>query len=143
MALNINEKIKKLFIKNKYSQSSNDSYCCDYVNNLNTYSTTEKRIGTYTDGRPLYRKTITGTLTGGDTVQTVAHNISNIDINTIKLSGSAVSTTSQVWAIPMWLQQNGYIAVRADANNIYFNCTSLYFANRPFKLNIEYAKTTD
>lgn len=32
MALNINEKIKKLFIKNEYSQSSNDSYSANYVN---------------------------------------------------------------------------------------------------------------
>lgn len=128
---------------NSYSSSKAKSYSANYVNNLNTYSTTEKRIGTYTDGRPLYRKTITGTLTGGDTPQTVAHNISNIDINTIKLSGSAVSSSSQVWAVPMWYSQNGYIAVRADVNNIYFNCTALYFTGRPFRLDIEYAKTTD
>ena len=130
----------------EYSESTTDGYSANYVNNLNTYSTTEKRIGTYTDGRPLYRKTITGTLTGGDVTQTIAHNISNIDINTIKTSGSAVSSSNQAWYIPMWFPvsgSSGYITVRVDATNIYFNCTSSYFTNRPFRLDIEYAKTTD
>lgn len=40
-------------VVNQYSTSQNDAYSCDYVNNLNTYSTTEKRIGTWID-----RKTV-------------------------------------------------------------------------------------
>lgn len=131
---------------NSYSSSKAMSYSANYVNGLNTYSTTEKRIGTYADGRPLYRKTITGTLTGGDVTQTIAHNISNIDINTIKTSGSAVSSSNQAWHIPMWFPvsgSSGYIAVRVDATNIYFNCTASYFTGRPFRLDIEYTKTTD
>ena len=126
-----------------YSTSTTDGYSANYVNGLNTYSTTEKRIGTYTDGRPLYQKTITGTLTGGDTTQTINHNISNLDINTIKISGTAISSSNQAWVIPMWFSGNIYIAVRADSDHVYFNCSANYFANRPFRIDIEYTKTTD
>ena len=39
-----------------YSTSTTDSYSCNYVNNINTYSTNEIRIGTWIDGKPIYRK---------------------------------------------------------------------------------------
>ena len=42
-------------ITNTYSTSETMGYSANYVNNLNTYSTTEQRIGTYL-GKPLYRK---------------------------------------------------------------------------------------
>ena len=45
-------------IVNSYSTSSNDSYSSSYVNGLNTYSTTETRIGTWIDGKPLYRRVV-------------------------------------------------------------------------------------
>ncbi len=32
-----------------YAESSTDGYSCDYINELNTYSTTEQRIGTWID----------------------------------------------------------------------------------------------
>lgn len=43
-------------IKNEYSNLQNSVYSCNYVNNINTYSTNETRIGTWTDNKPLYRK---------------------------------------------------------------------------------------
>ena len=45
-------------VYNTYSNSQTDTYSCDYANKLNTYSTTEQRIGTWIDGKPLYTKTI-------------------------------------------------------------------------------------
>ena len=42
-----------------YSTSTTDSYSANYVNKLNTYSTDEVRIGTWIDGKPLYRKVFT------------------------------------------------------------------------------------
>lgn len=32
---------------NEYSTSTENTYGCNYINNLNTYSTTEHRIGTW------------------------------------------------------------------------------------------------
>lgn len=58
-------------IHNSYSTSTTDSYSANYVNELNSYSTTKTRCGTWTDGRPVYRIVITvttpsSTLSWGD-----------------------------------------------------------------------------
>lgn len=42
-------------IENQYGTSQTNAYSEEYVNSLNTYSTTETRIGTWIDGKPLYR----------------------------------------------------------------------------------------
>ena len=44
-------------ISNETTTGSDITYSADYINNLNTYSTTEQRIGTWVNGKPLYRKT--------------------------------------------------------------------------------------
>lgn len=60
-------RIKKMYqgtvpenkILDTYSTSATDTYSCNYVNELETYSTDETRIGTWIDGKPIYRKVIT------------------------------------------------------------------------------------
>lgn len=47
-------------LENGYSTSATNGYTADYINSLNEYSTDEVRIGTWTDGKPLYRKVYTG-----------------------------------------------------------------------------------
>ena len=34
-------------VKNTHDESTKDTYSCDYINDLNTYSTTEQRVGTW------------------------------------------------------------------------------------------------
>ena len=41
-----------------YGTSNTDGYTQSYINSLNTYSSTEQRIGTWIDGKPIYRKVI-------------------------------------------------------------------------------------
>ena len=41
-----------------YNTSTTKPYSCSYINNLETYSTSEKKIGKWIDGKPLYRKVI-------------------------------------------------------------------------------------
>lgn len=43
-------------IKNTYSESQENAYSCNYVNSLNTYSTDEIKVGTWINGKPIYRK---------------------------------------------------------------------------------------
>lgn len=43
------------------------------------YSTQERQVGVWTDGKPLYQKTIIGTTITGQTSDSHAHGISNID----------------------------------------------------------------
>ena len=60
-------RIKKMYqgtvpenkILDTYSTSATDTYSCNYVNGLETYSTSETRVGTWIDGKPIYRKTFT------------------------------------------------------------------------------------
>ena len=59
-------RIKKMYqgtvpenkILDTYSTSATDTYSCNYVNGLETYSTSETKVGTWIDGRPIYRKVI-------------------------------------------------------------------------------------
>lgn len=69
-------------IVNEYSTSTTDGYSANYVNNIiedvkENYSTNETRIGTWIDGKPLYRKVITYSKTGGGDFS-FNHNIANI-----------------------------------------------------------------
>lgn len=56
-------------IENQYGTSQTNAYSEEYSNNtfasknVENYSTTETRIGTWIDGKPLYRKVVQGSLT--------------------------------------------------------------------------------
>lgn len=64
-------------IVNTTNDSTEDAYSCDYVNKLNTYSTTEQRVGTWIDGKPIYRKVVSfSSLTSS---LQVPHNINNFN----------------------------------------------------------------
>lgn len=45
-------------ITNSYSTSTGIGYSANYVNTMNTYSSTEVRCGTWYNGKPLYQRTI-------------------------------------------------------------------------------------
>lgn len=59
-------KIKKTYqsivpnniVQNTYDNSKNNVYSCDYINQLNNYSTEEHIVGKWVDGNNLYSKTI-------------------------------------------------------------------------------------
>lgn len=53
--LTVNDK-EVAIAENEESTSTINTYSCDYINKLNTYSTEEQIIGTWIDGKPLYRK---------------------------------------------------------------------------------------
>jgi hypothetical protein len=59
-----------------------------YSNPMNDYSTTEKVVGTWIDGKPIYQKTIDVGALPNATSKNVAHNISNLDkvINIIAIA---------------------------------------------------------
>ena len=112
-----------------YSTSTTDSYSCNYVNSVNTYSTNETVIGKWIDGKPLYRKVIQNNVIG----TTVNHGISNIDeITDIKL---------------IVLQQSGLYSPQ-NSDSIFIGDTDyiVYLQTTNvlnYKIIVEYTKTTD
>lgn len=76
-------------IHDAYSTSTTDTYSCNYINEarLEEYSTNEKIVGKWIDGKPLYQKVILYT---GDISNTISnrhsHNIENVDTIFVKLA---------------------------------------------------------
>lgn len=114
-----------------------------YLNPSNDYSTDEKAVGTWIDGKPIYQKTINfGTLPNADT-KLVDMNISNID-RIISYSGLAVSSTGIMTIPNVSIENNLQYAV-----NLWFTSTQIRIitafdrSNFTAYITIQYTKTTD
>jgi hypothetical protein len=114
------------------------------INVLNTYTTTEKKIGLWIDGKPLYRKVInTGQLPNATTKQ-VAHGISNVK-RFINIHGYAYTQNGQTYPLP-WIHTTSV----TYQTNIYCDSTYVNIVTGVDRTNInesyvilEYTKTTD
>lgn len=81
-----------------------------------SYSTTEKIVGTWVDGSPIYKKTIdVGTLPNA-TTKGVNHNISNLD-RVLKVEGEAKSTSIRL-PLP-------FVGLSGDSIGIYIDNTKV------------------
>ena len=127
-------------VKNEYSTSNTDTYSCNQVNKMNSYSTTEQRIGTWIDGKPLYRRTFVGnTGTSSQTVITSAYNNDTIRVvnayGSVRVAGGGVNIGSYV-------NGNYFAGLFTHASEL-----QLYFGqslkNGTYMITIEFTKTTD
>ena len=110
------------------------------------YSTTEKRVGTWIDGKPLYQTTLSLTSSSGNADQQVSlsdYGISNIE-TVCKIEGTALATLGYVAL--------NYFASSNDCFNIYMtsNNTVMVLAHYgnwthsiPVYVTLQYTKTTD
>ena len=107
------------------------------------YSTTERKVGQWIDGKPLYEKTINFGTLPNNTVKNVAHGISNIsqivDIKCITFSSSVAQSINSAAIQPG--TTNGLSFYR-DGSNIVCN-TNLNLAIYNCYVTIQYTKTTD
>lgn len=136
----VNGAIPEMF--NSYSTSSDDAYSCNYINGLNTYSTTEHRIGTWIDGKPVYQTTIIRTTTGD-----VAHQISNIDKIT-GIKGFFMRKDGVYETLPRIDDISGWNAYIGDVSKTTINLKlgANYTGNVGLDtayITLEYTKTTD
>jgi hypothetical protein len=134
-------------IVDTYSTSTQDGYACDYINELNTYSTDEIRIGTWF-GKPVYRKVISSTLNGTYTESDTRYtwiNTSLSNINVIKVNfTSALSDRVLVNTDKIYITGVYYITSGNNANKIQIGSSiSNIPINTPITLIVEYTKTTD
>ena len=116
------------------------------INKLNTYSTEEQRIGTWIDGKPLYRQLVhCGFLISGD--QAVPHNIQNIDTITHVRAWFKNVGTNTWFPIPRVYPtdlEKYAVALDVGKTSMYFTNGANYDGKTFFAYAIiEYTKTTD
>lgn len=107
---------------------------------LNKYSTNETRIGTWINGKPVYRKIITSTTPSSSTVATVG-TISNTDL-VINLYGYLTAGNNQ--RIPLNFVYNAeQCSLYKEGNNIMCRITAASYQSKSCIIVAEYTKTTD
>lgn len=111
------------------------------IKDTQVYSTTEKVVGTYRDGKPLYRKTYTGVCASSSAV--VLDTISSVD-KLATYTGWAESNYNWAWAVPC--SASGYannLRMNTSTKEIQLSFDSNYSSSGEFEVTIEYTKTTD
>lgn len=129
-------------VVNSNSDSTANAYSCDYVNKLNTYSTTEKRIGTWYDGKPLYEKTIYISALPNASGTYYQHNVSNPDVMFIK-NAFWVQTSGATGTIPMFNSSSEYTFTFINKSSGIYIYAQANYSNRSAYVTIQYTKTTD
>lgn len=113
------------------------------VDKGNMYSTTEKIVGQWTDGKPVYQKTINFGALPNANVKSVAHGISNmaqvLKIEGFINEGSGVNYFNSNFS---WENLNAHISVYVDSTNINIH-TGLDRSNCTANITLQYTKTTD
>ena len=109
------------------------------------YSTTEKVVGCWTDGRPIYQKTIDCGNLPNATSKNVAHSISNLNVVTGIRGYVHNSSNNQSSPIDAIADDSWSIAVSADRTNVIVKTWANYSTLTNFKVyaTIQYTKTTD
>lgn len=127
-------------ITNEYSESTGVGYSANYINNLNTYSTTETKIGTY-NGKILYSKIFTGTTNSSDGLTPITTGIDNI----VDYGGKITNAAGTQFSIPDSNTTGTQFArmIKLASNNTARLDVGTDLLGLSFELWIKYTKTTD
>ena len=113
----------------------------DAEKNFNKYSTTEEVVGTWIDGKPIYRKVVQGNITSKDQSLFVV----NANVETM-ISIRGYDSPDGIYYFPFNYTQNGTtqkaIFYKKDTDTIEFRSNS-YNSGEVFVVILEYTKTTD
>ena len=115
------------------------------VNNNSVYSSSEIAVGTWIDGKTIYRKVIYISSVPNGTYISQAHSISNMD-EIVKLSGIMRNPNNHI-ATPLnmygtsGLYSGNTVVFRVDRTNVYIACNTNYSDNVAY-IVIEYTKTS-
>lgn len=134
----------KIYVKN-----DNDVYE-EFISKEDTsinYSTTEQKIGTWTDGKPLYRKIVSGTFgtVTQDKESTVEINLPNVNfvlvdkywLNRISINNAINQGTTE------GLIYLGYTSIYSSGSTVRFRTKQSWASNLTVYAIIIYTKTTD
>ena len=100
------------------------------------YSTEEKVVGTWIDGKPLYQKVVSGTMISSTGWTKISHNISNMDFGMIK----SISIAGRTFGLAP--DGNGAVAeLSSSLVSVWANGS--WYHNKSVVIVIIYTKTTD
>lgn len=137
--------ISDVSVNDSYSTSTTEPYSANYVNSLNTYSTTERRIGTWKDGKPLYRITLEYSVSTGSSSHSVSSlNIDNIAKQTHQIKRYNSSYGNTDIENPYYASSTDYFRsfVRKNPDTIETRLQGNYTTYTQIT-TLEYTKTTD
>ena len=109
----------------------------------NEYSTAEQRIGTWIDGKPLYRKVVSQ-IGFSNGITSVEHNISNVDM--IWIENAFMTAYGQTQMLPLYLYNSATetdpVSAKVDKTNFQI-ITNSGWGNWTVYAILHYTKTTD
>lgn len=115
------------------------------LNEKFNYSTEEKVVGKWIDGKPIYRKVIDFGIFPNSTHKEVQHNISNLQ-NFVKIDGIAIRNDNDFWqSIPLTYRNadTGYnTSLTATQSKVVITCDADRSMFNGYVI-LEYTKTTD
>lgn len=114
----------------------------EQVSDPKSYSTEEQVIGTWIDGKTLYRKTIEFTTSSTVNTWKQIDNISDVE-KCIKHYGYIIMSTTEMFLIPDYTQNAPYFGVNKNNNTIKVAHTNSGISNKTCVVTFEYTKTTD
>lgn len=118
------------------------------INNVDekfNYSTEEKVVGTWIDGKPLYQKTYSGTMVNASSE---AKNIINIDVDYseiwIDLQNSFITSQNESLTLNYYFAPTDYSRtyIKKDQNAVRIK-TGVDLSGRNYIITLKYTKTTD
>lgn len=129
-------------IVNSYSESQTDTYSCDYLNDLHSYSTNETIVGYDDNQKPVYRKVFKGLLAS---MTVIAENVKDY----YGCYGCAEMATSTYPSLPYY-EHSTSGAYLSTVQYISSNNTIRFVAQKAgldvtvnVNFYVEYTKTTD
>lgn len=111
--------------------------------NWQEYSTTEQRVGTWIDGKPLYQKTVDCGALPNNTIKSIEHGISNADtfVNEFGMAKSSVQTLNLPLVNPATLANA--INIWVDTTYIKIQSATNYSTYTETYITLLYTKTTN
>ena len=133
-------------ITNTYNTSENLGYSCNYVNNLFSYSTAEKIVGKWINGKPIYKKTFNFTVPAhtGETYQAISSYANDNILDVIYAEGIAYVGSHAFRIIGQSVAPSGSERTRliGTGANLAFQA-SAFDVDMDCYATIYYTKTTD
>lgn len=148
-----NLKFKLMFVKSRVRDYNYEPYVTPSINvdgeeiyskdNLEQYSTSEIKIGTWIDGKPLYRKVINIGLVPNNTTTTI--DVSNLNIDYLVDLKGMLKALNSVGFRPLPFAGGGANDIRIDVNegSLRIQTFSTWSGFTPNYVILEYTKTTD